>query len=202
VKADTQQPTLWKRERLLILGWQTLGDRLADLERQVRESGFEPSVILGMRRGSFVPAVFLSHALGIRECWPMFITRNSSDSHYSERRPAEVDFAGMSYRFDSQRILIVDDITGDGGTLELAVRLVADAKPEDVRTAVIVKNAALENATAGKLIRALILLGFRTTVEDNTHGGIPQSPSRFLEPCEVVSSGQIDSETNREAYAY
>ena len=68
------------------------------------------------------------------------IQRNATDSRYSARGPARLDYLSPDGPLADQRVLLVDDITGDGGTLALAVPLLTARGAVEVRTAVLARN--------------------------------------------------------------
>lgn len=76
------------------LDWQFIEDAIERLASNIQKSGFEYQAVSGLPRGGLVPAVMLSHRLGI----PFFSKDDGS--------------------FDFDNILIVDDICDSGKTLE------------------------------------------------------------------------------------
>ncbi|RVT89172.1 phosphoribosyltransferase [Sphingomonas crocodyli] len=102
---------------------------------RVKESGWEPTFIIGVGRGGLTPAVYLSHATNI----PML----SVD--YSSNVP---DFAAellvkLAKRTQTgERLLFVDDINDSGGTItHLRTELAsAGAVAENIRFGVLIDN--------------------------------------------------------------
>lgn len=133
-------PDLWRRERFLVLGWEALGRCLEVLAAQIEASGFRPTAIVAISRGGMVPAVFLANAFGLRDVQVISILRNVSNEKYSERGEPRLRWMAPDTPLDGERVLLVDDIAGDGGTLDLALGLLAGRNAAAVRTAVVVKN--------------------------------------------------------------
>ena len=73
------------------LEWRDIDDAIERLAINIKKSGIEISAIKGLQRGGLIPAVMLSHSLGI------LMTEN---------------------KIVSSSVLIVDDICDTGNTLE------------------------------------------------------------------------------------
>jgi len=101
---------------------------IVSLEKQIRDSGWLPDVIVGISRGGLVPAVWLSHRFNV----PLLPVKCSLR-----------DFAGI----DAERLLniyehktlIVDDIY-DSGNCFLKLKKYVEKIEADVRWAVIHYN--------------------------------------------------------------
>ncbi|MFJ2905742.1 phosphoribosyltransferase [Streptomyces sp. NPDC087212] len=130
----------WRRSKLLTIGWQDAGLMLDALASAVRGAGFAPTVIAGIARGGLPPAVALSNLLGVTGFRILGIPRNSGNGRYSERGEARLDYVVPEGSLAGERVLIVDDIMGDGGTMALAERTVRGLGAAEVRSAVVVRN--------------------------------------------------------------
>lgn len=101
-----------------------------------------PEVLVAILRGGAVPAVCLSHRLGLRDVRAVEVVHTVDDSVHAPKslelaavNPASLgDLAGKD-------VLIVDDVAGTGQTLLAAASLVSRAGALRVRTAVCVVNA-------------------------------------------------------------
>jgi len=105
------------------------------LAAQIKESGWQPSFIIGVGRGGLVPSTFLSHATD----WPML----SVD--YSAQVPGFSDepLARLSQMAaDGERLLFVDDINDTGRTIRHLRELLAVASPPEgsIRFAMLIDN--------------------------------------------------------------
>ncbi|WP_165550023.1 phosphoribosyltransferase [Kribbella speibonae] len=128
----------WERRRLLGLDWTTFGDAAQDLAVQVKSSGFRPTVIMGIARGGLPLATALGHLLSGR-VGTTGVTRNASDGQYAERDEAAISWM-VPDSLNGARVLLVDDIAGDGGTLRVVRERARRAGAAEVRAAVIVVN--------------------------------------------------------------
>ncbi|MGQ4808060.1 hypothetical protein NKDENANG_01427 [Candidatus Entotheonellaceae bacterium PAL068K] len=140
-KSQESYQNLWTKKRLLHLGWATLGHCVERLNAQIEASAFRPTTIVGIARGGLGLALFLANYHHIQDFYVMAITRNLSDQKF--HRGARAQFAWMAPQpatFANKHVLIADDITGDGGTLSLAIEVLRDMEASHLRTAVIAKN--------------------------------------------------------------
>ena len=120
--------------------WDDLDATVRELARQVRGDGL-PSVIVGIQRGGLVPAVQLSHLLGIRTVVVLDIARTVSDAPNSAKITPRVRCVEDLSVF-GQDVLLVDDVVGSGQTLRAAAGLIAAKHPERLRTLACVLNQA------------------------------------------------------------
>lgn len=109
--------------------WQQFDKDVADLEHVIKVRGVDYDVILGLSRGGLLPAVSLSHRLGV----PMIAL------NYSLADPQrEVKYRNEMAAFGSlvgKKVLLVEDLADSGNTLhELLTTHLADV---DVETAVL-----------------------------------------------------------------
>jgi uncharacterized protein len=107
-------------------GW---ADRLAE---QVRSARHVPDTLVGLTRGGWVPARMLSDRLGVKRLvsvraqhWGVTATLDGAAA-LSE---------GLSGPITGENVLIVDDITDTGESLQLALEHVRAAGPARVETA-------------------------------------------------------------------
>jgi hypoxanthine phosphoribosyltransferase len=132
--------TIWKREKFMILTWQVLGQCLEHLKRQIEEQNVRPSAIVAISRGGLVLGTYLGNAFGIRDLQIISIIRNTSDEKRSDRGAPQLRWMAPDASLQGHTVLLVDDITGDGGTLRFACQHLAERQPQRLLTAVIVKN--------------------------------------------------------------
>ncbi|MFE1172503.1 phosphoribosyltransferase [Streptomyces sp. NPDC058773] len=131
---------MWRRDRLLTISWETMGRMLDRMAEDIRSDGFAPTLVAGIARGGLPPAIALSNLLGVEDFRILGIPRNSSNSRYSGRGEAVLQYVVPERPLDGSRVLLVDDIMGDGGTMALAKQTMLDRGAAEVRTAVVVRN--------------------------------------------------------------
>lgn len=105
------------------------------LAAQLAADDWTPDFLIGIGRGGLVPAVYLSHALGL----PTLSVDHSTQVH---------DFAGAALERlaartrQGERLLVVDDINDSGATIGKlrALFAEADAAGEHIRFATLLDN--------------------------------------------------------------
>lgn len=117
------------------LTWEGFGQACRDLARQVRESGFEPGVIIAVARGGLLPAGALAYSLDVDLADAINVER------YSDPSGPVADPVLLAPLLDSEsiagrKLLVVDDVTDSGRTLGLVTKLLRGFGA-DVRSAVL-----------------------------------------------------------------
>ncbi|AKB57334.1 phosphoribosyltransferase [Methanosarcina barkeri] len=104
------------------------------LAQKVKASGYMPDLIVAIGRGGYVPGRLVSDFLLFNDLTSMKIEHYSRAADMREEArikfPIPVDITG-------KKILILDDVTDTGETLNLAVDYVLNLNPASVRTAVL-----------------------------------------------------------------
>jgi len=117
-----------------VVSWSVLEELLDKIAGMIIESGFRPDVIVGILRGGVIPARILGDRLGVPDMATMEIKLYKGvglrgDRPYL-RQPPMLDLSGKN-------VLVVDDISDTGLTLQLAVEVVNLYFPREVRTATV-----------------------------------------------------------------
>jgi len=104
------------------------------LARKIKDSGFQPDLIVAIGRGGYVPARMVADFLLFNDLCSMKI------EHYTRaadmQKEARIKFP-ISVDISGKKVLIVDDVTDTGETLCLAVDYAESLNPAEVRTAVL-----------------------------------------------------------------
>ncbi|MCI4351022.1 MAG: phosphoribosyltransferase [Thermoplasmata archaeon] len=103
--------------------------RIAD---QVRAADHLPDVIVGLTRGGWVPSRLLADHLGVKRLLALRVQHWGITATVS--RAAEITEA-LHGSVDDARVLLLDDITDTGESLELATKHVAERRPARVESA-------------------------------------------------------------------
>lgn len=114
-----------------LVTWDEIASWTRTLARKVRDHGFIPDVVVGLTRGGWVPARLLCDHFSIKnlysvktEHWGLTATKDGSAKLAA---PLGVDVSG-------KRVLVVDDITDTGQSLQLALNHVRSLGPAGSRT--------------------------------------------------------------------
>ncbi|AFA38362.1 phosphoribosyltransferase [Pyrobaculum sp.] len=103
------------------------------LAERIRESGWQPDVIVAIARGGYIPARLLCDWLGVSDLVSIQVVHWPTAAQMAEKAyvkyPVSVDLSG-------KKVLVVDDIVDTGDSVELAKKSVEECcKPAEVRTA-------------------------------------------------------------------
>ncbi|RPE74493.1 hypothetical protein EDF39_3305 [Frondihabitans sp. PhB161] len=115
-----------------ILGWLEFGEASRDLAQDVLASGFRPDVVVAIARGGLLLAGAISYALDTKMCGSInveFYTGVNSVLEKPVILPPALDAPALS----GKRVLLVDDVSDSGRTLEL-VRDILRGHGADVHT--------------------------------------------------------------------
>ncbi len=118
-----------------ILPWALFGEASRSLAQQVVESGYRPTIILGVARGGLLPAAAIAYALDIKNVFTInveFYTGIDERLEFPVMLPPlldAVDIAGAT-------VLVADDVADTGATLKLVTDFCAE-HVADVRCAVL-----------------------------------------------------------------
>lgn len=118
-----------------ILTWERFGSACRELAQQVKDSGFEPEVLIAVARGGLLPGGGLSYALGVK------LTDAINVEFYTDVHETLPDPVLLAPLLDTdsirgKRLLVVDDVVDSGRTLALVLDLLA-THGADARSAVL-----------------------------------------------------------------
>jgi len=122
-----------------ILGWEAFGEASRELAQQVADSGYQPTIVLGVARGGLLPAATIAYALSVKNLFTVnveFYTGVDQRLEFPVMLPPllnVVDIAGAT-------VLVADDVADTGATLRLVMDFCA-SHVADVRCAVLYEKA-------------------------------------------------------------
>ena len=118
-----------------VLTWEGFGEAVREQAQTIVDSGFCPTIIIGIARGGMIPAGALSYALGIKLIDAVNV-EFYTDVH--ETLPAPELLAPMLDvdAITGATVLLVDDVADSGRTLALVQELLQSYEV-DCRTAVL-----------------------------------------------------------------
>lgn len=128
-----------------VLTYELFGDSVRDLAHQVVDSGFEPDVILGIARGGLGLAMGLGYALDVKNLSTVNVEFYTGIDQRLDvpimlpPTPAAVDLSGL-------KVLIADDVSDSGRTLELVRDFFADHVAETRMAVIYEKPRTVVNA--------------------------------------------------------
>ena len=132
---------VWRRRRILRLSWDGLAQALGELASSIGTADAGYDTILAIARGGLPVATYLSHALGITDGRYACVRRRKNDAGFAERGGAALlEWVAPDTGMAGRQVLVVDDIAGDGGTLQMAVAEAMARGAASAATAVLVRN--------------------------------------------------------------
>ena len=108
-----------------ILTWERFGIATRELAAAVANDGFRPDMVLAIARGGLTVAGALAYALGVKNCFAMnveFYTGVDERLELPMLLPPVPDLVDLR----ATKVLIADDVTDTGRTLELVRKEIAE----------------------------------------------------------------------------
>ena len=117
-----------------ILTWEEIAMWTEAVAYDIADSGFRPTVVIGLTRGGWVPARVICDHLQVKRLYAVKtehwgVTANTNGKALLTQE-LNTSIAGES-------VLVVDDITDTGESLSLAESHISEMGPKEVRTATI-----------------------------------------------------------------
>ncbi len=117
-----------------VLSWDDVYSLARETAGKVKSSGFQPDAIVGIARGGWFLARVLCDFLGVKDLysikvghWGITAEKNQEGAKLHQ---------GLNISLEGKKVLLVDDITDTGQSLELAKKHVLEAgKPRELKTA-------------------------------------------------------------------
>jgi len=100
------------------LSYTEFGSAVIDLAHQIRDSQFQPEIVLSIARGGFFLGAALGYALGVKNSFTMSVEFYTG---IEERLPMPVVLPPVPNKVDLKgaTVLIADDVADSGETLRL-----------------------------------------------------------------------------------
>lgn len=116
-----------------VLTWQRFGEAARELAASVVSTGFTPDVVIAIARGGLTLAGAIAYALDVKACGALnveFYTGMDETLPEPTVLPPLLDGGAIS----GKRVLLVDDVSDSGRTLDLVAHLLEDDFGAEVRT--------------------------------------------------------------------
>lgn len=117
--------------RCQAISWPQCQRLLREVAFKIRESGFQPDVVVAIARGGFVPARLLCDTLGVMELASFRIEHYRGQQVEAQARIRH----SLNVPVQDKRVLVVDDLSDTGETFAVAVDYLKSLGAAEVRTA-------------------------------------------------------------------
>ena len=107
------------------MNYKTFEDGICRLSRKIKDSGYEPDMIIGILRGGAIPARYLSKALDVKKMSAIEVIKDGEG-----RRVV----AAPTYDLEGLKILLVEDMLESGKSLDVGEKYL-ESKGAIVKTA-------------------------------------------------------------------
>ncbi len=117
-----------------LLTWAEIQRLARRLARLIQTSGYQPDVIIAIARGGYVPARLICDLLDIYNLTSIRVAHYTTGAHKNQAAqlssPLNVDVRGL-------RVLIIDDVSDTGDTLQVTLDHVRSFNPAEVKIGVL-----------------------------------------------------------------
>ncbi len=120
--------------RCRLVTWDEIANWTGGVGAKIKRSDFDPDVIVGLTRGGWVAARLLADLLGIKRLYAVKVEHWGITAQPDGKARL---VQGLANDISGRNVLIVDDITDTGESLELATRHVAKGDPGELRSATV-----------------------------------------------------------------
>ncbi len=120
--------------RCELVSWGEVYRLTRAVAKAIRGADFEPDLIVAIARGGYVPARLLCDFLDIYDVTSIRIVHYTAGAQKQEQARLA---APLCVDVEDRKVLIVDDVSDTGDTLELSVQHLRDGRARDVRVAVL-----------------------------------------------------------------
>lgn len=121
------------------LSWRDIEEACKNINEQISCANYKIDIIVSIQRGGCIPGVILSHLLCVPEYYSIGIRTTSSDKIKSKRLLSPIIFKASALKnVQGKNVLIIDDVTNTGSTLQIAKKEILEYNPIDCKTSVLV----------------------------------------------------------------
>lgn len=114
--------------------------------------GAQFDVVVGIARSGLIPAVMLAHRLAIRDFVVLEIRRTATDTVNAPKQEPIVSAVLNEHLLKNRHALIVDDIVGEGLTMELAKSWLAQRCASVTSSTVVVNRGNLGDKDVASVV--------------------------------------------------
>lgn len=117
-----------------ILTWGTICKQTEKLAQAIRKDGFKPDIMIAIARGGWVPARLLCDYIDFSHLASIRIEHYTAGAN--RHRDARLSIP-LNIDISNQNVLLIDDVSDSGDTLDLAKKHLNEFTPHTIRSAVL-----------------------------------------------------------------
>lgn len=108
------------------------------LSRKIKKSGYKPEIVVAIGRGGYVPARIVCDFLSIMNLTGVAVEHWGA----AEKKEKAKITAPLNMKIKNKNVLVVDDITDTGETMDVVVKYLKKQKPRNIKTGVLEHKTA------------------------------------------------------------
>ncbi|MGC8572919.1 MAG: purine phosphoribosyltransferase [Caldisphaera sp.] len=116
---------------VLLLSWEDIENDINVIGEKILKSGYRPDVIISILRGGVIPGRLLADRLGIDDIGSMEIKLYIAAGQKGERPYMRQP---VTLPIKDKKVLLVDDVSDSGLTLEFAIQAISLYMPSEIKT--------------------------------------------------------------------
>ncbi|AEA46483.1 phosphoribosyltransferase [Archaeoglobus veneficus] len=163
----------------VLLTWDHVYRLCLKLAGDIRKSGFSPEAIVAVGRGGWVPARILSDTLDIRNLYSV----KAEHWDVAEKREDAVITQPLNADISGMNVLVVDDVTDTGKTMDVVVQHVKELGANETKTAVLhhKNTSSFRPDFAAEILDEWIWIVYPWGVFETILGFLPKIPASNVE---------------------
>lgn len=118
-----------KKMRCELISWSDVQRLCRRLAMLIKESDYQPEVVVAIGRGGYVPARLVCDYLDIMALTGIKIEHYLSGS--SKQKQAVIRYP-LCIKIKNQRVLLIDDVNDSGDTLKVAIQHLQSFQPREI----------------------------------------------------------------------
>ncbi|NPE06981.1 MAG: phosphoribosyltransferase [Asgard group archaeon] len=121
-------------EEVLVISFDEIWEMVYELYKKIKSSDFTPDVIVAITRGGFVPSRIISDLLGIKYVTTIGVEFYTNINETLQEPKLTGKFC---YKVKNKKVLLIDDVSDTGKSLEFVLKYLKKKKVKDIKTATI-----------------------------------------------------------------
>jgi hypothetical protein len=108
------------------------------LSRKIKKSGYKPDMVIAIGRGGYVPARVVCDYLSIMNLTSIGVRHWGA----AEKKEKTKITAPLNMKIKNKKVLVIDDITDTGETMDIVVKYLKRQSPKNIKTGVLEHKTA------------------------------------------------------------